>query len=130
MKSKFLFISMMLILVISIGAASAADISDASDSNSDISIASPVDSVDGDGFDYAGDSIDTNNSDSSDVLGVGEEDDVISDGTGGSIVFSDAVDGVIVLDTPVAQYNQPNEQPDYENLGYKRSIIDFDILDY
>ena len=129
MKSKFLFISILLILVLSIGAVSAADISDANDSNSDISIASPVDSVDGDGFDYAGDSIDTNNSDSSDVLGVGEEDDVISDGTGGSIVFRDAVDGVIVLDEVVGLYSNPDDQPDYDTWGYKRSIIDFDILD-
>ena len=111
---------MMLILVIGIGAASAADISDASDSNSDTSIASPVDSVDGDGFDYAGDSIDMNVSDSSDVLGVGEEEDVIGDGTGG-IVFSEAVDGVIVWDD--MDYDR------YTQRGYKNKEIAWEILD-
>lgn len=128
MKYKFLFISMLLILVLSIGSISAADIGNGTDLNSEVSISDSADSVLGT-YDLNDVSIDTNTSDSS-VLGV-REDDVLGAGKFTKVVFWDAVNDTIILDTPVPPYWNPSAdaQDRYNRIGYADSLLPFDVLD-
>ena len=123
MKSKLYLISIMLILLLSIGAVSASDISNESDSNSDISISSNIDlGVESDGFDYVSDDIDTNDSDSS-LLGVSEDEEgLLGDGQLTRIEFKDAVDGVIT-------FTEPSDGRDYESAGYRYNVVYFKAYD-
>ncbi|SDA67919.1 Ig-like domain repeat protein [Methanobrevibacter millerae] len=124
MKSKFLFISILLILVLSIGAVSAADIDAEIDSNSDISLSSPIDLDEGnDEFDYVcDDNIDTNDSDSSQLLGVSGDEEIIGDGQLTRIEFKDAVDGVIT-------FKETPEGRSYEDYGFRYNTVYFQAFD-
>ena len=128
MKYKFLFISMLLILVLSIGSISAADIGNETNLNSEVSISDSADSVLGTA-ELNDVSIDTNTSDSS-VLGV-SEDDVIGAGKFTEVFFWDAVNDTIIIDTPVppARNTGIDPMPRYENWGYIDYPLPFDILD-
>ena len=120
MKIKISLISMILILVLCIGAVSAADIDDATDSDSDISISSPVDlNVENDGSDYVSDDIGTNDSDSS-LLGVSGDEDLIGDGEIAGFEFKDAVDGVITFYEAKDWNGNPGN---WESYGYQYNNV-------
>jgi hypothetical protein len=116
-------------LVLSIGAVSAADIDTEIDSNSDISLSSSIDLDDGnDEFDYvSADDIDTNDSDSSQVLGVSEDEDVIGDGQFARVEFRDAVDGVITFNK--AEGFEPGSEGDFDEWGFYFNKVYFLIYD-
>ncbi|WP_407378953.1 Ig-like domain repeat protein, partial [Methanobrevibacter sp.] len=128
MKKKFLFISILLMVVLSIGAVSATAIDNELDSNSDISISSDIDlDVESDGFDYVCDDIGTNDSDSS-LLGVSEDEEgLIGDGQFTRVEFKDEVDGVITF--MKAENWEPGSEGDWDSYGYQYSKIYFNVYD-
>ena len=133
MKSKFYLICLLLILFLSIGAVSATDINEDNTLNEDVSVSEDINlGIGTNDVNYVSDeNIDVNDSDSSQLLGVNEKENVLGDGQFTRMEFKDVVDGVITFDKPIF-FNGNELSPDsneFKSNGFYWNRIYFNVYD-